>query len=164
MFTFLIWLLPILSDNSNRALHMQNPWGRDLQTPGVGCQIYFFTKHSHSLLVVPAHIWVCASPSPFCAVGQLLNIISLKLTWFIVDLYLSYGFSVYHLKVLPFCNIKQTLCQVDFHDKLVIVHYWSYLFKIHSVTRTACRVWSWLRGSLLRRGLYYYCLEGACWI
>lgn len=35
---------------------MQNPWGRDLQTPGVRCQIYFFKKHSHSLLVVPAHI------------------------------------------------------------------------------------------------------------
>lgn len=116
-FTFLIWLLPILSDNSNRALHMQNPWGRDLQTPGVRCQIYFFKKHSHSLLVVPAHIWVCASPFSFCAVGQLLNIISLKLIWFIVNLYLSYGFSVYHLKALTFCNIKQTLCQVDFRDK-----------------------------------------------
>jgi len=59
------------------------------------------------MLVAPAHIWVCASPFPFCAVGQFSNIIKLKLyMWFIVKIYLSYGFLVYHLKALAFSNIN----------------------------------------------------------
>lgn len=95
------------------------------------------------------HLTLCQSFPIFFALGQLLNINSLKLTWFIVKIYLSHMASwCTAWRCSPFQVSNILSC--DLLKRLELHHVVLIIFKIHSMTGTACRVFSRQTTSLLK--------------